>query len=194
MKKPPMRINKTTGMFMLIVAFAFDLAQLFGQLFVVFGLTILTTVVGSAVGGTIGAVIGAAVGGFISLTGIGTAFAFFVGVALSWAFCMFVAIVGYFTMVIWLMTKGVSPFGSGKLTIKIVAWLISGLIDFLPFLSALPGLTFWTFLMIRVSRAEDNVRAELDERLYNISTRRMKRRKVAANDNEPLYEDRAEAA
>ncbi len=178
---------------MLVVALAFDLLQLAAKIFLLLGLVVVGGVVGGYLGSFVGltgtgSAVGSFIGGLLSFTGIGTSVAFFVGFALSWTLSLMVAIIGYSTIGLWLLMKGVSPLSGNKATRKMTTLLVAAVIDIAPLLNALPGITLWTFFTIQASRAEDKERHVQETVEYNRSMRRMRRRRVAANDNDETIE------
>jgi hypothetical protein len=168
------RITNTTAVFMVTVALLFDLAQIVSKILTLLGLTVLTGALGVMLCNYVNinaptscAIVGAGIGAVASFTGIGTAIALKVGMAMSWLADAVLAAVGYATLHFWFHLKGVSVFSGKtagkKLTMSVVTWLVG----FLPWLGTLPDLTVWTATMIYHSRGEDKERAKEAEKSYN---------------------------
>jgi len=79
---------------------------------------------------------------------------------------------------IWFLILGVSYFGGKRATAKVVSALGSAVVELIPFLDAVPGITLGVYGVIRASRKEDKEKYE--------------EQRKAANDNERLqYEEAA---
>lgn len=181
------RINTSTRALMIALAIIFDVLQLATKIFIFIGLTSMAALYGAYLGGKIGApeygaYVGAALGGLLTISGIGTVFAFQVGATISMALGWAVVFVGYLTLYLWLWNKGVTLF-SGDVGQKITWTVALTLAKLIPIVDLVPAITLWTFRMIYLSRAEDEEKAkqkkEDEEKNY------MRVRRMPANDNTP---------
>ena len=214
------RINKTTATMMVITAGFFELAQLATKILYFAGATILGAAGGAILGAeaahsiglgeetaaAVAGVVGGLAGVVLTFLGVGV----FVGIAMAYVLSVLLTMIGYATLWLWLLMRGVPILSGKKMGDKFGTFFVSLIFESLPFLNALPGLSFWTIRMIVISRKED--RAKIGAKIGRVSSKRIaqrvenkrrrqkqnrvsqKGRRVAANDNEPFYAEEQYAA
>lgn len=166
------RISKTAAACMIIVAVIFDVAQIASKLLLFIGLTTLTTAAGAAVGSKVGltgtgAAVGAAAGAAVALTGIGTVITLKVGFIMAWLASLAFMLTGYATLYFWFYMKGISVLSGKSAGQKAALAFVAFLVDSIPLVNALPGITTWTIGMIAITRLEDSRKDMAEQARYN---------------------------
>ena len=172
------RITKTTAACMITVAALFDLAQIAAKLFAPMGIVGLGGALGALIchyaniqatgacvvaGGTAGVAIS-----YIPVIGpVVAAAATMVGTVISELASAAFMFLGYATISLMIMHKGVSIFGGKDIQKKVVAGFIAVIVDVTPLLNLMPGLTLWTIRMILLTRSEDTDKAKTAKTRYN---------------------------
>lgn len=162
---PKQQLTLASGVMMCIVAGAFDALQAGTGIFALAGS------LGTAAVGWI-PILGQILGGALLSAGI----------ALQWSFGILIMAMGYLTMSLWFLMKGI-PILSGKRAALRAGVFIATLITaFLPLLGLLPDLSVWVATMVLITFAEDKANAKSSELRYNErNSRRVRRRYVQEN-------------
>ena len=189
------RITRTTAACMVTVAFIFDVLQVAAKMLTLLGLTVLTGIIAVLACNYLGidapkfcAVVGVGTGAVVSLTGIGTAIALKVGMIMDWLASVLLVSTGYATMMFWFLKSDVPLFGGKKPAGRVAAFFFGLLVDFLPFLNILPGLTVWTIRMIYTARSEDKEKAKEARARYTGKNFSRMRRPLRRTIQEPEEE------
>ena len=182
------RITKVTAAFMITVALIFDLAQIASMLLALMGLATLGGIIGVLACSYLGidapkecTVAGGLVGAGISLVPVvGTILAVTatkIGIVLSELASSAFMLIGYATLYLWFHLRGVPIFSGNKMQKKAVVGFLSLLVDFIPLIKMLPGLTVWTTTTVYITRSEDKASDSEAQMGYNgKNSLRMRRR------------------
>ncbi len=158
------RISKTKAVLMIVIALGFDLAQF------ATGIILLMASV---------------VGFFASwipfFGGLAAAALMFLATAtqsvLSWA----IIGMGYLTLILWFLLSGVSLMKGEYVLRKVMTSFVALLVDFMPFLNVLPGITIWTIVQIYIVRREDAEEKKKREESMPTNTMRLRRRIIRSD-------------
>lgn len=152
------RISKTKAALMIVVAAGFDLLQ-FGTV-VIFIMGLMTSVFFAWIP-FIGAAASAAI--------------MFVATAIQSVFSWIIIGIGYLTLTFWFLLSGVSFMKGEYMTRRVGSFFAALIIDLMPFLNILPGITIWTIIQIYLVRHEDADEKKREREKSQLNTMRVQR-------------------
>jgi hypothetical protein len=140
-KKPHWRINSTTAWCMILTAFFFDIFQFFPKILIAVALAAVGTVAWIPIFGQV-----------LAVVAIGLA------IAVDLALSGLIMGAGYLTNWLWFQQRGVRIMEGKFIGRKTMGFFATMVLELMPFMNALPGITLWTATTILYSWKEDTIR------------------------------------
>jgi len=109
-----------------------------------------------------------------------------VGLALEVALPAAISLIGYLTLWLILLLKGVGIFKGAYMGQRFGITLLTAVIETLPLFNTIPGMTLWTYRMISLTRREDNAaRDKIKKQIQEIELQEMR---MLQMQNQARYE------